>query len=452
MNKLRIIDIKDALFLNPNPFKTLKGVFSELDENNKCMHICEDDYFFIQVRHQEKSKFLKINLKNGTLHKDKDYIFLDGLSVETRLYKNELSIINIRGEEVLVDVLMIDNEPQELLSFVTPNSADNQQNREIIIGFLKFLIALSSKGIVINKFSFDNCFLHKKSVVLSPIKNIKVIYVSDVDKDIITSFKNYILNMLISILMEMSCDHNVYINKPYKVADVNYYNSKDFINIIEENLSMLRSITGKSLVNAEKLIHESDRGNIVATLQNICDTVCGLILKSTKTISGSYSENRIATYHKELQKWGYINIKDEVKIPFIYDEAGCFYENIAVVKKGIFYGSIDRDNIQLLNFIFKELSWDGLNNIYIFKRDDLFGVINRIGKIIVKDKYKTIGKFIDGCAVVQSPDNNLFGVINTLGDEVIKTEYDKIEPFSKMMTTATRNGVSVVLDIFGDKI
>lgn len=41
-------------------------------------------------------------------------------------------------------------------------------------------------------------------------------------------------------------------------------------------------------------------------------------------------------------KWGFINRKNKVKIPFIYDEAYAFIDNLAFVKKGNYYGCINK--------------------------------------------------------------------------------------------------------------
>lgn len=429
MNNLRVLDINDAMLEGTNPFRTLKGITIEFDDNKNCIYACEKEYCLVQAYYDKKAVILKINL-NDTPQHVRAY---EKLYLNTTLYKTELKIINIRNKEVFVDVLMIDDEPQELLSFVTPNS----DNQNLISAFTRFLISLHTKRIVVDGLSFDSCFFleDEDRVLLSPVKSCEAIFVDDTEVEIFTSFKNFTVNMLSELLTEVSGGMNADNKSCYKIANAVYFNSENFINSIDKNLS-----------NRTELLGATNRGEIVEAFKGSDHT------KSSDTICGCYSEDRIATYDHASGKWGYLNLKGEVKVPFLYDAATPFYEDIAVVKKDGFFGSIDRSGKQCLGFTFKELSWERQYNLYIVKKESLFGLIDRNGKMIVGERYLTIGRFQEGCAIVQSPDNHLFGAINSSGEEIIKPIYDKVEPFKEMRTIAMKDGVSVVLDIFGDKI
>lgn len=427
INNLRVLDINDALLEGVNPFRTLKNITIEFDDNKNCIYACEKEYCLVQAYYNQKAVILKINLNDTSQHLDR----YEKLYVETALYKNELKIINIRNKEIFVDVFMVDDEPRELLSFVTPNA----KNKNIISAFLKFLISLHSEKIVINGLSFDNCFFLEDRVLLSPIKNCETVYVGDAEAELITSFKNFTVNMLAELLAEISGFKNANHNYCYKIDNAEFYNTENYVNSIDKKIS-----------NIEKLLHAANRGEIIEALKQSDH------IKSPNVICGSYSEDRIATCDPTSRKWGYLNLKGEVKVPFIYDAADFFHEDIAVVKKDGFFGSIDRSGKECLGFTFKELAWEGQYNLYVFKKESLFGLMDRNGKIIVEACYLTIGAFHDGCAVVQFIGNQLFGAINSSGDVIIKPVYDKIEPFKDMRTIATKDGIEVELDIFGDKI
>lgn len=427
MNNLRVLDINDALLEGTNPFRTLQGVTIEFDDNKNCIYACEKEYCLVQAYYNGRAVILKINL-NDTPQQLETY---EQFYLDTTLYKTELRIINIRNKEVFVDVLLIDDEPQELLSFLTPNS----DNKDVISAFIRFLISLHTERVVIDGLSFDGCLFLDDKVMLSPVKSCTAVCVDDTEVELITAFKNFTTNMLAELLSEISGDTSADNQAVFQVENAEFFNDENFVNSIDRKFSGI-----------ERLILATGRGEIIEAFRQLENPA------SSATIQGGYSEDRIATYDPESEKWGYLNLKGEVKVPFLYDIATPFYEDIAVVKKDGFFGSIDRSGKQCLGFTFQELSWQGQCNLYIVRSGSLFGVLDRNGKTIVEECYRTIGMFQDGCAVVQSPDTHLFGAINSSGDVIIKPVYDKIETFENMRTVAVKDGKSVVLDIFGDKI
>jgi hypothetical protein len=94
---------------------------------------------------------------------------------------------------------------------------------------------------------------------------------------------------------------------------------------------------------------------------------------------------------KKNGKWGYIDLKGEVVIDFLYDDAWCFSEGLAAVK---------------------------LNEKY--------GYINNKGKVVIDCTYRSSFDFHKGVAVVQDVDNK-FGFINRNGTWIIKPEYDAVD-------------------------
>lgn len=420
INKLRVLDINDALLEGAAPFRTLKDISIEFDDNKNCIYAYERDHCLVQAYYDKRAVVLKINLNDA---KEED-VYSD-IYLENRLFKEELKVINIRNKEVFVDVLMIDDEPRELLSFITPNA----ENKDLITAFIAFLTSLHTEQIVVEGLSFDSCFFLKDRVLLSPVRKCKTRYVGDTEGDLIAEFRNFTANMFVELLLEIegikSADYDCCFKAGQNIP-------------LEENRKLLRESGSNYYFHIDRLLFAANRGEIIDALN--------------ERVSGTYSEDRVASYDPTSEKWGYLNLKGEVKIPFLYDTADAFYEDIAVVKKDGYCGSIDRSGKQCLDFTFRELSWQGRYNSYIFKKKSFFGIMDRNGKVILDERYLHIGTFNDGCAVVQSPESLFFGAVNTLGEVVIEPVYDNIEPFKEMRTTATKDGVRVVLDIFGDKI
>lgn len=65
-------------------------------------------------------------------------------------------------------------------------------------------------------------------------------------------------------------------------------------------------------------------------------------------------------------KWGYVDTKEKLIIPFAYDKAGDFFGNYTIVKKGHFYGVIDRSNGIIVPFKYKDIiSYEDLDAIVV---------------------------------------------------------------------------------------
>ena len=88
--------------------------------------------------------------------------------------------------------------------------------------------------------------------------------------------------------------------------------------------------------------------------------------------------------------WGYINPKGEMVIEDKFDGAGAFYDGHAIVVVGGFYQVIDKKG----EFVFSE-GYDYLrrsveSGLLIFEQNELFGIMDDKGNIIVEPIYKFV--------------------------------------------------------------
>lgn len=131
-------------------------------------------------------------------------------------------------------------------------------------------------------------------------------------------------------------------------------------------------------------------------------------------------------------KWGYINRKGKLIIPFEYDSVEDFRKGVAVVTKADKKGLIDKkgkiivefgiyDSFEIMDSGFISVSKyirDKKTNEYL---DTKTGIINKNGKIVVPLKYFAIGDCGEGLFLASK---GQFGFVDTKGKEVIPFAFD----------------------------
>lgn len=152
---------------------------------------------------------------------------------------------------------------------------------------------------------------------------------------------------------------------------------------------------------------------------------------------------------KKGEKYGYLNIKNEVVIPFIYDEANDFSEGLALVGKNnnimmTNYGLIWKKKFGFINnkgkteipFKFADQTLvalesgggfhEGLAAIgidrpnYVYAGD--IGYINKKGDFVIAPQYKRASAFFCGVAVVEKDEK--YGAINKKGEVIVPMKYN----------------------------
>lgn len=127
-------------------------------------------------------------------------------------------------------------------------------------------------------------------------------------------------------------------------------------------------------------------------------------------------------------KQGYIDITGTVKYPTDFEEAGDFFQNMAVVKKDGKYGYISADGIIAIACQYEWAGNFGDNGLARIKQNGLLGLINRTNQTIAPCKYTTLNDFQYGLAVVTADGKS--GYINQQGAEVIPLQYPFALPFA----------------------
>ncbi len=157
----------------------------------------------------------------------------------------------------------------------------------------------------------------------------------------------------------------------------------------------------------------------------------------------AFSEGLIAVYNG--YKWGFINKKDEVKIPFQFDTVSNFNEGrclVAIRNNNLLkYGFINTKGIFIVDYKYENAHSfsEGFAAVLV---NNLWGFIDKNGKNCTPFKYCEIKDFKNGIALVDincsyyeeediTIKNSLTGAINTKGEEIIPLIHENIRVWNK---------------------
>lgn len=141
-------------------------------------------------------------------------------------------------------------------------------------------------------------------------------------------------------------------------------------------------------------------------------------------------------------KYGFINAKGEVAVPFEFDKpCGVFSDGMATYTDSTDnVGFIDRQGKIVIpaQYYYAEKFSDGLAYV---TNEEVMGFIDKSGKLLIdtKNKFSSGGGFTKGFCVVVGADVELMGIINKKGETVVPVEY-VINSLSDDMYVACTSG------------
>ena len=182
-----------------------------------------------------------------------------------------------------------------------------------------------------------------------------------------------------------------------------------------------------------------------------------LSLNGTAAIAATYQEcinfSEGLAAVKINDKWGYINTKNEVIIPFVFDGARHFYEGYASVQKIIEgeskWGIIDKDGTPITGFKYKFIVWFSEGRAGVCQTNR-FNCIDDTGRELFEPAYKMILPFKNGYALALEPGNK-HTLIDKLGNKVL-TGFDDLKSYREGLIGASKDGLYGFVDITGKTI
>jgi len=143
---------------------------------------------------------------------------------------------------------------------------------------------------------------------------------------------------------------------------------------------------------------------------------------------GEVFQNDLAVVQKN-NRYGFVNEKNEVIIPFNYKMAHGFSEDFAAVQNfDDLWGFINGNSETVINFKYDAVE-DFDNNMARVKIDELWGIIDRDGKFILRCKYEEIGWYCQ--EFVPLKNGGLWGGINLKSRDFIDFNLIEWDPILK---------------------
>jgi len=183
--------------------------------------------------------------------------------------------------------------------------------------------------------------------------------------------------------------------------------------------------------------------------------------KGNTIIPFSYETSTISHFSEGLAnvifngKYGYINLKNEVVIPFQYDDAYSFENGNARVKLNGKYGLIDKLGNVVVPFCYDDISTGFNINSYYIKKDGKYGIMNKDGTVTVPTIYDDFFSDNDVCITdkyLVAKLEEKYGVIDYNGNVILPFEYELIMVGSDNCVSVKKDERFAVLSLSGDEI
>lgn len=121
-------------------------------------------------------------------------------------------------------------------------------------------------------------------------------------------------------------------------------------------------------------------------------------------------------------KWGFINTKGQIVVPFIYDNVYPFSNGFASVEKDGFYGFINEEGKEICPLKYEE-AYGFSDSRGIVNIDGLWGLMDENGMEVTPIKYGEMVSFTHGLYLVFH--DGKLGFIDKAGTEIIPAKYER---------------------------
>ncbi|QVK18348.1 WG repeat-containing protein [Mycoplasmatota bacterium] len=152
----------------------------------------------------------------------------------------------------------------------------------------------------------------------------------------------------------------------------------------------------------------------------------------------------------EQDKYGFINLKDNISVELVYRNKLMFSDKISVAKLGNKYGFINDKNEVVVDFLYDWISSDFHEGLAIVKSYYKYGYIDKMGNVVIDFKYDEAKNFYNGLAIVKN--NSKYGYIDKTGNVVIDYQYDEATNFHEGLAVVQYNSKYGYIDKTGNVV
>ena len=467
MRAVNITDIIEAFRNDQAVFSSIKDIRLSTDDAGNIIFASERSSLLLGAEIGGKPKILRILLdENGIRERtvfNNSFVqrYPDAPIAAMAFHEKELCIHDTYGCRRYLDLIEIDDEPEEILSLISEGDLQyGNENIGIITGFLETVQWFLSRNVVIDRFNYDCCCFIDGKVKISFICDAAIC--KSPDAGTLNAFKNYALGMAVNMLLVLYGEQDAVndTDEKFRLLNAHYYGSEEFVNIVSTSIRRLETYCGKDYPAVRQLLackRQSESIRLIHEVITEISTGCNTVYKNMRPlfdteryeIVGECCEDRVAIRDKNTGLCGYTSVSGDTEVKCEFEDVSDYYEGIAIVYNGGLFGAIDRNGNKIAPVEYDYLSWEKADNVFIFRLHEKYGLMDREGNIIAQTGYKHIDSFNHGRAVVKGFEDK-FGLISCNGKEVLKCEYDSIEPFCDTMTVAVLDGKKHTIDLFGD--
>jgi len=184
------------------------------------------------------------------------------------------------------------------------------------------------------------------------------------------------------------------------------------------NLQNEKSKKIKNSISFERISDDNSWGFI----DNYGDTI--IPLGKYKFLNPIDEEGMILAQLNE--KYGYIDIRQNILIPFDYDDISVFSEELAPAKKNGKYGYINRKGELIIPFQYDDERHFYKSGLSKVSKDGKWGFINKKGEQVVPIQYSQVDCHKMETEFIFVFDNNKWAIFNNKGKQLTDFIYDEI--------------------------
>lgn len=146
------------------------------------------------------------------------------------------------------------------------------------------------------------------------------------------------------------------------------------------------------------------------------------------------------------ERWGYCDSTGTIRIPYQFDDAEYFSENLAIIELNAKKGYINKAGFMPVMPQFTEAD-PFSNGRAIVETDSAAGIINAIGEWIVLPRYYSISGPFDGLYRVEQ--NEKYALMDANGKLLTEFQFDEMEPFYEGLAAVAIEGKAGFIDRTG---
>ena len=133
----------------------------------------------------------------------------------------------------------------------------------------------------------------------------------------------------------------------------------------------------------------------------------------------SQAQNPVVMFGAD-KKYGAVNYKAQVVVPFEYDYISEFSEGLAVVEKTKKFGLVDINGKMVIPVMYEKIyHCENSGWPKPVKINGKAGAINRKNQLVIPATYRFMDCFYNGLALVSDPKAETYGIIDSTGKQII---------------------------------